>query len=108
MLARTGIVALGDARTLRLALRELYDEACAGTLELPDDEEDVHMAVEAELGKRVGSVAGRLHPARSPNHQGALHLPLHVPGQGPRLRLEGAAPLQSLAPRALAAKARLA
>ena len=31
---------------------------CAGTLELPPDEEDVHMAVEAELGKRVGARGG--------------------------------------------------
>src|ERR1700759_5559249 len=56
MLARTRIVSVEDARTLREALRALYDEACAGRLALADDEEDVHMAVEAELGRRVGGV----------------------------------------------------
>ena len=82
MLARTRIVSVGDARVLRDALRALYDEACAGTLNLGADEEDVHMAVEAELGKRVGAVAARLHTARSRNDQVALDLRLHVRDQG--------------------------
>ena len=34
MLARTGIVSVADARVLRDALRALYDEACAGSLQL--------------------------------------------------------------------------
>jgi|CZKU01.1.fsa_nt_gi argininosuccinate lyase len=82
MLARTGIVSTADARLLRDSLRSLYQEACAGTLALPSDEEDVHMAVEAELGKRAGAVAGRLHTARSRNDQVALDLRLHVRDQG--------------------------
>jgi argininosuccinate lyase len=85
MLARTGIIPVADARTLRDALAVLYDEACAGTLALPGDEEDVHMAVESELGKRVGPVAGRLHTARSRNDQVALDLRLHVRDRGGRL-----------------------
>jgi argininosuccinate lyase len=85
MLARTGIVPAGDARALRDALRTLYDEAVAGMLTLPDDEEDVHMAVEAELGKRVGAVAARLHTARSRNDQVALDLRLHVRDRGAEL-----------------------
>jgi argininosuccinate lyase len=85
MLARTGIVALGDARTLRDGLRVLYDEAVSGMLELPDDEEDVHMAVEAELGRRVGAVAAKLHTARSRNDQVALDLRLHVRDRGASL-----------------------
>ena len=85
MLARTGIIPVADARTLRDALRALYEEACDGTLALPGDEEDVHMAVESELGKRIGPVAGRLHTARSRNDQIALDLRLHVRDQGARL-----------------------
>jgi argininosuccinate lyase len=82
MLARTGIIPPGDARTLRDALRVLYDEAVAGMLLLSDDEEDIHMAVEAELGKRVGAVAARVHTARSRNDQVALDLRLHVRDRG--------------------------
>ena len=85
MLARTGIIPVADARSLRDALRSLYDEACRGTLSLPGDEEDVHMAVESELGKRIGSVAGRLHTARSRNDQVALDLRLHVRVEGASL-----------------------
>jgi argininosuccinate lyase len=90
MLARSSIIPVADARALRDALRTLYDEAVAGILTLPDDEEDVHMAVEAELSKRLGAVAARLHTARSRNDQVALDLRLHV-------RDRGAALLRSLA-----------
>jgi argininosuccinate lyase len=100
MLARTRIVSVADARVLRDALRSLYDAAQAGTLELPPDEEDVHMAVEAELGKRVGGVAARLHTARSRNDQVALDLRLHVRDQGVALVGELAALVAALADRA--------
>src|ERR1019366_3274531 len=100
MLARTGIVSPADARSLRDALRALYNEACAGTLALPSDEEDVHMAVEAELGKRVGAVAARLHTARSRNDQVALDLRLHVRDQGVALVRELSALVAALADRA--------
>ena len=100
MLARTGIVSVRDARVLRDALGVLHDEACAGTLALPKDEEDVHMAVEAELGKRVGALAARLHTARSRNDQVALDLRLHVRDQGVALVTEIGALILALAERA--------
>ncbi len=100
MLARTGIVPVADARALRDALRTLYDEAAAGILVLPDDEEDVHMAVEMELGKRLGPVAQRLHTARSRNDQVALDLRLHVRDRGAALLRDVASLLVSLADRA--------
>jgi argininosuccinate lyase len=100
MLARTRIVSAADARLLRDGLHTLYDEACAGKLNLPVDEEDIHMAVEAELGHRVGAVAARLHTARSRNDQVALDLRLHVRDQGVGLVAELATLLSSLADRA--------
>src|SRR5260370_12461254 len=99
MLARTRIITVDDARALRDALRVLYDEACAGILVLPSDEEDVHMAVEAELGKRFGPVAARLHTARSRNDQGGLDLRIHIRVQGASLLQKDAPPtLQSADP----------
>src|SRR5260370_41448813 len=97
MLARTRIITVNDAKALRDALRVLYDEACAGMLVLPSDEEDVHMAVEAELGKRIGTAAARLHTARSRNDQVALDLRLHVRDQGAALLRETAALIEQLA-----------
>ena len=78
MLARTKLVSEADARLLRDALLALYAEDESGTLALPEGEEDIHMAVEAELSKRLGAVSGRLHTARSRNDQVALDLHLHV------------------------------
>src|SRR5580700_880157 len=100
MLARTRIIAVADARTLRDAIRKLYDEATAGSLLLAPGEEDVHMAVEGELGKRVGSVAARLHTARSRNDQVALDLRLHVRDQAAALLREVAELVDQLAQRA--------
>ncbi len=82
MLARTGLLSADDAGALRGALLQLLDEHDRGAFLLDahadDAEEDVHMAVEAELGRRLGPVAGRLHTARSRNDQVALDLRLHV------------------------------
>jgi len=77
MLARSGIVAPEDAARLHAALVEIWEAEARGTWR-PADEEDVHMAVEAELTRKLGEVAGRLHTARSRNDQVALDLRLHV------------------------------
>ncbi len=77
MLGRQGILGRDAAQTLRGGLLTLWREARAGTLVLAD-EEDVHMAVEAELTRRLGAVVGRLHTGRSRNDQVALDLRLHV------------------------------
>ncbi len=100
MLARTQIIPLPDARALRDALRDLHGMAQAGTLELPDGEEDVHMAVEEELGRRLGPIAARLHTARSRNDQVALDLRLHVRDRGAALLEEVAQLVLGLAKRA--------
>jgi argininosuccinate lyase len=104
MLARTLILSAEDAGTLRDALRALYEEAEAGTLVLPGDEEDVHMAVEVELTKRVGPVGARLHTARSRNDQVALDLRLHVRDRGAELLAAVANLVVMLADRAAAEK----
>ncbi len=77
MLARGKLIPAESAAALKAGLVAIGRDAAAGTLVLPD-EEDVHMAVEAELGTRVGAHAGFLHTARSRNDQVALDLRLHV------------------------------
>jgi argininosuccinate lyase len=77
MLARRSIIPLEAARALHRELVALWQAAAAGTWR-PEAEEDVHMAVEAELTRRLGAVAGHLHTARSRNDQVALDLRLHV------------------------------
>src|SRR5690606_806598 len=63
MLAETGLVSREDAKRIHEGLVAIWNEARAGKLQLPP-EEDVHMAVEAELFARIGEAAGRLHTAR--------------------------------------------
>jgi argininosuccinate lyase len=87
MLARVGLVSADDAKALRDALLELLSTAAVGSRrEIEEsDEEDVHMAVESLLTRKLGGVAGRLHTARSRNDQVALDLRLHVRGQAAEL-----------------------
>jgi argininosuccinate lyase len=77
MLGRTGVIPAADARVIRDGLVALWRRDDAGTLVLPD-EEDVHMAVEVELNRTIGSPAALLHSARSRNDQVATDLRLHV------------------------------
>jgi argininosuccinate lyase len=94
MLGRRGIVPRGDVDALRRGLFAILDDFVAGRLSLAD-EEDVHMAVEADLAKRLGDVAGRLHTARSRNDQVALDLRLYAREQSAE-RIEDLADLVDL------------
>ena len=77
MLSRQGIVSAEVARALHDGLVGLWRDAESGAF-APAGEEDVHMAVEAELTRRLGEVAGFLHTGRSRNDQVALDLRLFV------------------------------
>ncbi len=84
MLGRKQVIPAADAKVIRDGLKALWTRAKAGQLQLPD-EEDVHMAVEVELGRTIGAPAALLHSARSRNDQVATDLRLHVrqaTGQG--------------------------
>jgi len=78
MLARQRIIPLASARALHGALVQLWQDAETGSWRPVEGEEDVHMAVEAELTRRLGAEAGHLHTGRSRNDQVALDLRLHL------------------------------
>ncbi len=69
MLGAQEIVDARDVRKIIDGLASIATDALNGTFELRDDLEDVHMNVEAELERRIGPAAGRLHTARSRNDQ---------------------------------------
>jgi argininosuccinate lyase len=75
-LARAGLLAPEEARALVDALASLPERVGSGDVVLPDDEEDVHMAIEAWLARELGPVAAKLHTARSRNDQVATDLQL--------------------------------
>ncbi len=80
MLGQAGILKGDDVKSLRKALAQLWADADSGQW-VPQGEEDIHMAIEAELHRRIGSTAGLLHTARSRNDQVALDLRLYTRGQ---------------------------
>lgn len=78
MLGQQGILSQDEARTLVDGLELLARDLAAGTEQLPPEAEDVHTAIEMLLRKRVGSVAGKLHTARSRNDQVATDTRLYL------------------------------
>lgn len=75
-LHRGGLLTDDEATTLIDALQSLPARVRSGEVTLRDDEEDIHMAIEAWLRDEVGDVAAKLHTGRSRNDQVALDLKL--------------------------------
>jgi argininosuccinate lyase len=70
MLSRQGIIPSQDADKILDGLMQIGREIEAGTFEMDESLEDVHMNVEARLAQVIGpEAAGRLHTARSRNDQ---------------------------------------
>jgi argininosuccinate lyase len=99
MLTESGLLSEGDARALKAGLREIHADAAGGRLAWAD-EEDVHMAVEVELTRRIGDPALRLHTARSRNDQVALDARLHLREETAALLLQLADALEAVGERA--------
>ena len=78
MLAERGIIGAVDADAICQGLRVIEGEIEAGTLDLTEELEDIHMNVEARLHQIAGAAAGRLHTARSRNDQVATDFRLWV------------------------------
>jgi argininosuccinate lyase len=75
-LLAAGLLAADEADRLCAALADLAARVGRGDLQLPEGEEDVHMAVESWLRAEVGELAGKLHTGRSRNDQVATDLKL--------------------------------
>ncbi len=69
MLAKQGIIAADDAKSIAQGLDTILSEMEAGKFSFQRALEDIHMNVEARLTALIGPAAGRLHTARSRNDQ---------------------------------------
>ena len=78
MLGASGIVTEDEAASLTAGLREVHRRITAGECDFTAADEDVHMWVERLLSEQIGSLAGKLHTARSRNDQVALDTHLFV------------------------------
>jgi argininosuccinate lyase len=78
MLAKQGIIAAEDAKSIAHGLDTILSEIEAGQFSFLRALEDIHMNVESRLKDLIGASAGRLHTARSRNDQIATDFKLWV------------------------------
>ncbi|NQK48634.1 argininosuccinate lyase [Streptococcus suis] len=78
MLGQTGIISQAEAQVIQAGLEELLADYEAGKLVFDIRNEDIHMNIESILTKKIGSVAGKLHTARSRNDQVATDMHLYL------------------------------
>jgi argininosuccinate lyase len=78
MLSVQGIISQKDRQAIDAGLAGILADIESGTLRLDGDDEDIHMAIEGELTRRIGDAGKRLHTARSRNDQVALDFRLYV------------------------------
>ncbi|MGQ7452860.1 argininosuccinate lyase [Streptococcus suis] len=78
MLGATGIIKLEEAQDIQTGLEELLADYEAGKLVFDIRNEDIHMNIESLLTDKIGSVAGKLHTARSRNDQVATDMHLYL------------------------------
>jgi argininosuccinate lyase len=76
MLESVGLLSKKDLNTIKQGLNAILDDIQKGNFKYDIAQEDIHMAVEAELIKRIGEPGRRLHTARSRNDQVALDIRL--------------------------------
>lgn len=87
MLAKQGIITKKDAELINQGLKAILTDIDAGSLSFGNDVEDIHMAVEGELTRRIGDAGKRLHTARSRNDQVALDFRLYMKEEIAEIRL---------------------
>ena len=78
MLGATGVISLEEAQSIQAGLEELLNDYEAGELVFDIRNEDIHMNIESLLTEKIGSVAGKLHTARSRNDQVATDMHLYL------------------------------
>jgi argininosuccinate lyase len=78
MLGETGCISKHDAEKIVEGLARVKSKLDSGKLEFKLEDEDIHMNIERYLTEEIGSVAGKLHTARSRNDQVATDLHLFV------------------------------
>ena len=78
MLGNQGIISKEDSACIVENLEAILADIESGKLEFDMAAEDIHMFIEAELTKRIGTVGKKLHTARSRNDQVAVDMKLYV------------------------------
>jgi argininosuccinate lyase len=69
MLAAQGVISQEDYAAIKSGLDEIKERIEAGEFTFDINNEDIHMSIESELIKNIGSAGARLHTGRSRNDQ---------------------------------------
>jgi argininosuccinate lyase len=77
-LEKAGLISPAERQQIVEGLQEIGAEIERGAFSFKVDLEDIHMNIEAELTRRIGSAGAKLHTARSRNDQVALDLRLYL------------------------------
>lgn len=78
MLSKCNVITEKEAEEIIEGLQSILEDLNSGKLQFDPDAEDIHMFVEAELTKRIGSSGKRLHTSRSRNDQVAVDIRLYL------------------------------
>lgn len=78
MLAAQGVISQEDAQAIKEGLAAIKADIEAGRFAFDVRDEDIHMAVEDELIRRIGDAGARLHTGRSRNDQVATDTRLYA------------------------------
>jgi argininosuccinate lyase len=78
VLTKAGVLTKGECKRIAVALRAIEKEIAAGRVRFNSADEDIHMAIEARLIKKVGALGGKLHTGRSRNDQVATDVRLYL------------------------------
>jgi argininosuccinate lyase len=78
MLAGQNIISKGESVKIVTALKNIFRDMEKGKFKFNPSDEDIHMAIERELIKRIGETGGKLHSARSRNDQIVLDVRLFM------------------------------
>lgn len=81
MLAEVGLITKSDLAAIRKGMKDILGEIKDGTFEFRAADEDIHMAIEGALTRKIGEPAKKLHTARSRNDQVATDLRLWTRGR---------------------------
>jgi len=81
MLAAQGFITQTEFRAIEKGLSEIRDEIEAGRFAFDKAAEDIHMAIEGALIRRIGAPGEKLHTARSRNDQVATDIRLWMRDQ---------------------------
>lgn len=78
MLAGQNIISKNEATKIVSALKNILKDIEKGKIIFNPSDEDIHMAIEKELTRRIGETGGKLHTARSRNDQVVLDVRLFL------------------------------